>query len=256
MQLKAEELAFSYKNHEVLKNISFTMNSGETIAVLGKNGSGKTTLLKILLGFLKPSSGRIMIDGRNLREISCRERAERIAYIPQSSEAVYPFTVLETAVMGRAPAIGLFSKPEDEDYEKAGENLRLLGIYNLRDRSISKLSGGEKQLVLIARALTQNAELLLLDEPTSALDYSNQIMVLEKMEELRRKGYSVLFSTHNPEHAMMISSQLMLMDSGTSSIHTASDLKDGRLLSELYGRKLFISEIDTGKNRRISCLPE
>lgn len=256
MQLKAEGIAFSYKNHQVLRNISFTMNSGETIAILGRNGSGKTTLLRILLGFLKPDAGTIMIDGNDIGQISCKERAEKIAYIPQTSEAVYPFTVLETAVMGRAPAIRLFSKPDDKDYERAEENLKLLGIYSLRDRSISKLSGGERQLVLIARALTQNAELLLLDEPTSALDYSNQIMVLEKMEELRKKGYSVLFSTHNPEHAMMISSDLMLMDNGISSIYKASELKDGRLLSRLYGRNLFISEIDTGKNRRISCLPE
>lgn len=257
MNLSIEDLSFSYKkDREVLKNVSFSIKSGEAISILGRNGSGKTTLIKLILGFLKASSGSITIDGEDLSTIGGRARAERIAYIPQDSEISYPFTVLEIAVMGAAPRVGIFSKPSQKDYEKAEENLRILGIINLKNRQIDKISGGERQLAMIARALTQDAELLLLDEPANALDYSNQLLILEKIEELRDNGYSVLFTTHNPEHALMIASSVLILSDGISSIHRIEELKDGRLLSELYKRELFITEIDTGENRRISCLPK
>ena len=132
--------------------------------------------------------------------------------------------------------------------------MRLLGIEKLEKKSISRISGGEKQLAMIARALTQDAKTLILDEPLSALDYANQIMVLERIERLRSDGYSILFSTHNPEHALMASSVLIL-DNGKSEMYSPpSVLKDGQRLSKLYKRELFIEEIDTGRNRRLACL--
>ncbi len=257
MNLSIDNLSFSYKkDREVLKNVTFSIKNGESISILGRNGSGKTTLIRLILGFLKAPYGTITIDGDDISTIGGRARAEKIAYIPQHSEISYPFTVLETAVMGAAPRVGIFSKPSHKDYEKAEENLRILGIDSLRNRQINMISGGERQLAMIARALTQDAELLLLDEPANELDYSNQLLILEKIEELRDSGYSVLFSTHNPEHALMIASSVLILSNGVSSIHRTDELKDGRLLSELYNRELFITEIDTGKNRRISCLPK
>lgn len=254
--LSIKDLAFSYKDNEVLKDISFELDKGETIALLGRNGSGKTTLLKLILGFLTPKSGNILFDDKDLNEVSLSERAKRIAYIPQAPEFVYPFTVLECTVMGRAPALSPFSRPNSRDYEIAKANLKALGLEKLEHKSINKLSGGERQLVLIARALSQDAAVLILDEPTSALDYSNQLLVLEKIEELKKSGYSILFSTHNPEQALMISSSILAIKDGVSYQYRRDELLDGKILSELYSRELCITEIDTGLNRRLSCLPK
>lgn len=253
--LSVKDIAFSYKDNKVLKDVTFDLKSGDIMALLGKNGSGKTTLMKLILGFLKPASGTIAFDNENLLSISNSDRAKKVAYIPQSSEFIYPFTVLECTVMGRAPSISIFSKPSARDYEIASHNLELLGLEKLKNKPINKISGGERQLVLIARALSQDAAILVLDEPTSALDYSNQLLVLEKIEDLRAKGYSILFSTHNPEQALMISSSILTIEDGISHEYEKEDLLDGKILSSLYKRDLYITLIDTGKQRRISCLP-
>lgn len=257
MHFDVENLSFSYKDNKVLENVTFSLKDGELISLLGRNGSGKTTLLRLLLGFLSPDNGRIAIDGIDIENLSYKEKAKKIAYIPQYSELTFPTTVLECVVMGRNPMISPFSKPKKKDYEIAQHFINQMGIGKLRDRSISKISGGERQLALIARALTQEARILLLDEPTSALDYSNQLMVLESADKLRKEGYSILFSTHNPEQALMISSSVLLLDNGCSEYYTSpSILKDGERLSKLYNRELFLSEVETGKNRRIVCVPK
>ncbi len=257
MLFNVENLAFSYHEHVVLKDVSFSLKDGESIALLGRNGSGKTTLLKLLLGFLKPNGGKIEIDGRNLDSISYKERAQLIAYIPQYSEMAFPTTVLDSVVMGRAPQISTFSRPKKEDYDKAIESIELMGIKHLMNKSMAKISGGEKQLAIIARALTQESRVLLLDEPTSALDYSNQLLVLESAEKLRQNGYTILFSTHNPEQAFHLSTSVLILDDGHSEYYPdKEELKDGKRLSMLYGRDLYLSEIDTGSNRRIICVPK
>lgn len=257
MQFDVEHISFSYRDKRVLENVSFSLKSGDVISLLGRNGSGKTTLLRLLLGFLKPESGRLSIDSVPIEEISLNERAKRIAYIPQYSDLAFPMTVLDTVVMGRAPNISTFSKPGKSDYEIAMKNLELMGIESLKDKSMGKISGGERQLALIARALTQDAKILLLDEPTSALDYSNQIMVLEKVNELAKKDYSILYSTHNPEQALMLSSSVLILDRGVSEYYRKPDeLFDGKRLSRLYGINLYLEKIDTGENRRIICIPK
>ena len=254
MHIDVENISFNYRDKEVLKDVSFRGNTGDMVSLLGRNGSGKTTLLKLLLGFLEPKSGSIMLDGISLGLLTYKDRAKCIAYIPQYSNPVFPSTVLDSVVMGRASSMGIFSKPGKIDYEIAKGYMRLLGIEKLEKKSISRISGGEKQLAMIARALTQDAKTLILDEPLSALDYANQIMVLERIERLRSDGYSILFSTHNPEHALMASSVLIL-DNGKSEMYSPpSVLKDGQRLSKLYKRELFIEEIDTGRNRRLACL--
>ena len=256
MQLEARNITFSYGKRKILSDLSFTADSGEIIALLGRNGSGKTTLLRILLGFLRPAAGEVLIDTRNSLEMSGRERAKAVAYIPQSSEMVYAYTVLDTVMMGRAPELSLFERPGKEDKEKAEEILEDLGITHLKERSINAISGGEKQLVLIARALTQDAKILLLDEPTSALDYSNQLIVLETLEKLRSNGYTIIFSTHNPEQALMNATRVMILSSNrTPFIGKPEDLLDGRILEDLYNRELCIKRIDTGRSERIICIP-
>lgn len=257
MHFDVENLAFSYKDKKVLDNVSFKLKEGDFISLIGRNGSGKTTLLRLLLGFLKPDDGTIEIDSIPILDIPFNERAKKIAYIPQYSDLVFPMTVLDSVVMGRAPNISTFSKPTRKDYDIALSNMVLMGIEELKDKSMNKISGGERQLALIARALTQDARILLLDEPTSALDYSNQILVLERARKLSEKGYSILFSTHNPGQALMLSSSVLVLDKGISEFYPKPmDLFDGTRLSRLYDMELFIKEIDTGLHRRIVCVPK
>ncbi len=256
MRLEAENLTFSYGKRKVLDGISLTLGEGTLMSLLGRNGSGKTTLMRIILGFLHPDSGRIMIDGMETRAMTEREKASRIAYIPQSSSMVYSYTVMDSVLMGRAPALSIFSRPGKADREKAEEALNMLGIYKLKDRSANAISGGERQLMMIARALTQDAGILLLDEPTASLDYSNQLLVMETLGKLRKRGYAILFSTHSPEQALMNSSEVMVL-AGSRTVFSGvpENLMDGKVLEELYSRKLFIGSIDTGENRRIVCIP-
>ena len=188
MKLEIRDISFSYSGKEILSSVSFILNSGDVTALLGRNGSGKTTLMRLILGFIKPDSGAIMLDGRDIREMSSKDRAKVIAYIPQKLSDAYPYSVIDSVMMGRAPSLSVFSSPKEKDREKAEEALAVLGISNLKDRNVNTLSGGERQLVLIARAITQEASFMVMDEPTSALDYANALMVMEKTEELRKEG--------------------------------------------------------------------
>ena len=252
MILSASSLSFSYPRHPVLEDVSFTLPENRLTCLLGPNGSGKSTLLKLLLGFLRPSSGSIYIDGKDLKEFSARETAERIAYIPQESPAVYAHTVKDMVLMGRAPKLGFLGHPGKEDEEKAEEALEALGIGKLSGRPVTKISGGEKQLVMLARALVQESSVLLLDEPAAALDYSNRLMVLETLEDLAAKGYSVLVSTHNPEDALLTQSPALALLGGRLTFH---EKIDEPMLTKLYGRKLILSEVDTGEHVRTICVP-
>ncbi|MBO8437231.1 MAG: ABC transporter ATP-binding protein [Spirochaetes bacterium] len=257
MLLEASGLSFSYGKRKVLEHISFNLAAGTSTALLGRNGSGKTTLMRILLGFIRQDSGKIMIDSRDACDMSSKERASAIAYIPQSTSTVYSYSVLDAVMMGRAPSLTIFQRPGKKDEEKAEEVLEMLGIAQLKKRSINALSGGERQLVLIARALTQDAKILLLDEPTASLDYSNQLLVMETAEHLREKGYALLFSTHSPEQALMNATGIMILKDSELVFNGKPDaLLDGNILQELYDRKLCIRKIDTGHAERIVCIPE
>ncbi len=256
MLLESRSVSFSYGRRKVLDGVSFAIEGGDMMAILGRNGSGKTTLMRLLLGFLQPDDGDILIDGRDERGMSEREKAKAIAYIPQSTEMVYPYPVIDTVLMGRAPSLSIFERPGKGDEEKAENALSMLGIEHLRNRSVNELSGGERQLVMIARAMAQEARIILLDEPTASLDYSNQLLVMETMERLRTSGYAMLFSTHNPEQALMnATSVLVLSESRIAYSGSPEGLMDGSVLESLYSRRLCIKSIDTGENERIICIP-
>ena len=256
MTLEAKDISFSYGRHKVLEDVSFKLKKGSFTALLGRNGSGKTTLMRILLGFLHPDEGEIDIDGRDISSMSMKERARAIAYIPQQTEMIYSYTVLETVLMGSSPSLSIFQRPGTKEKEKALKALGTLGIEELSGRYVNRISGGERQLVMIARSIVQDAGILLLDEPTSSLDYSNQILVLETVEKLSRSGYTILLSTHNPEQALAYSSSIIAL-AGSRLAYSGSpeDLLDGRMLSELYGRKLAIQELEIGTGRRFVCIP-
>ncbi len=255
--LKAKDISFSYPAKKVLENVSFNLNDGKAIALLGRNGSGKSTLIRILLGALKGYSGNVEINGQDINKISLKDRAKLIAYIPQYTAEAFPNKVIDTVVMAKAGELSLFSRPSKHDYMKAEEKLESLGIAKLGNRTMDRLSGGERQLVLIARALFQDAKTLLLDEPTASLDYSNQIMVMEKTKKLTEEGYSAIFSTHSPEHALMYSDSVLLLNDGRSEfIEDINILIESDKLSRLYNRELYVSLVDTGEKRRIVCLPK
>ncbi len=215
MEMEVKDLYFSYHTgREVVKGVSFKVRSGEIFCVLGPNGCGKTTLLKCLCGILKPSKGSIFLDGVEANSIPKTERAKTIAYLPQEHMTFLPYEVLDFVVMGRAPHLSIFSTPSDKDYEIAEEALKEVDAYHLKDRPYVELSGGEKQLVLIARALTQQPKILLLDEPTSQLDLKNQAIVLGVLGKLARRGLIVVMTTHFPTHAFLHSSRVGLMVNG------------------------------------------
>ena len=238
----------------VLKDVSFTISSGEMVAFLGKNGAGKTTLLRIIPSFLTPLSGDILVDEVSVRSMSLHDKAKAIAYIPQFSQTAFAYTVKESVLMGRSPHISLFSKPSREDERRALEILQELGILALADRPTNELSGGERQLVLIARALMQDAKLLILDEPTSFLDYSNQLLVLEKTYELVKRGYACLYSTHNPDLALAYSTRVLAMDKGKIAFSMKpEELEGSDALSSIYKRSLIVERTQAG---RLICVPQ
>lgn len=253
MEFKVDSISFSYRDKLVLDNISFSFKDGEVVALLGRNGSGKTTLMRVMLGLLKPSAGNITLDSTSLFELSYKERAKRIAYIPQFSSTSFPTTVLESVVMGRNPSLSTFSRPKPSDYAIAHQYIKKLGIEHLENKSTARISGGERQLVLIARALSQDARILFLDEPTASLDYSNSLLILDTLASLKRDGYSIVITTHSPEQALELGTNVLILDNTHSELYTPSMLKDGKRLSKLYGRELFITDLDTGSNRRLIC---
>ena len=256
MMLSVEDLSFSYGNRKVLSDISFTLSPSHVTALLGRNGAGKSTLLRLLVGFLKPESGSVMLDGRNIREMTAKERAACIAYIPQESPVVYAHTVRDTVLMGRAPLLSVFSKPGKKDEEKADEVIHMLGLDKLASRSATEISGGEKQLAVIARALAQEAEILILDEPAASLDYSNRLRLLETLTSLARNGYTVFFSTHSPDEALMGDTSIMTMDDEGCTVYEKNDLVGTDVLSRLYGIKLDVLPVTVSEKERIVCIPE
>ncbi len=216
--LTVENVSFRYRNDWVLHDVSFTVNPGEFIGVLGPNGSGKTTLLKVMDGLLEPQEGTVMIDGRPIRKMSRNEAARIIAVVPQDAETVFSFTVEELVLMGRSPHLGMMSFEGSRDYRVVAQALELTGLSGLAGRRLNALSGGERQRVLIARALAQEPKILLLDEPTAFLDIRHQVEILDLAGNLNRtSGVSVVAITHDINLAASYCSRIAMLKEG--SVH-------------------------------------
>jgi iron complex transport system ATP-binding protein len=215
--LNIKNLCFSH-NHggpDILKGISIAIDEGRMTTLLGPNGSGKTTLFKCIAGLWKPRQGSILLGDRDVMKLSYGQRAGIIAVVPQDHEPPFPYTVADVVLMGRASHVSLFSTPEKEDVAKAEEAMETTDIIHLRKRHYTKISGGERQLVLIARALAQETPVLILDEPTSHLDFRNQIVILSKVREIvRQKGLTVLMTLHDPNMAMQFSDTVAMISGG------------------------------------------
>lgn len=239
MSLRIGELYFSYGAHTVLRGVSFEAHPGEVLGVLGPNGVGKTTLFRCILGLQNAFRGQIFIDEQNVRTISARELANRLAYIPQIHSQNFNYTVLEMVLMGTSHRLSPFSLPRAHETTLAMESLERMGIANLAENSYGRISGGEQQLTLIARALAQESKILLMDEPTAMLDYGNQIRILQVVRSLADSGYTVVLSTHNPQHALWFADRsLALFDGRVEALGASTEVLTDQLIAKLYNLRV------------------
>ena len=254
MTLAASGLAIGFRDRTVARGIGMALAAGEVMALLGPNGSGKTTLLRTLLGLMPPLAGEVHLDGRPLASIPNAERARRVAYVPQASDPDAEFTVREVVEMGRTAGAHLFHAPTAADRATAQATLERFGLAPLADRPLARVSGGERQLALIARALATGATTLLMDEPTANLDFANQSRVLDEIAALRGDGRAVLFTTHHPDHALRIAgTALLLRDGAVLAQGPALSTLNSANLSALYGRPVDVLEVasDSGPPARV-----
>ena len=257
MSLAARGLAYGYRDRTVGRGVDVALAAGEVVCLLGPNGSGKTTLMRTLLGLLAPLAGEVTLDDRALGEWPARLRATRLAYVPQAAESYFDFSVLEMVEMGRTAHRGVFARPGARDLERSHAALDRLGIASLAGRPIHRVSGGERQLTLIARALATEATYILMDEPAANLDFGNQALVLEEIARLRGTGAAVLFSTHHPDHALRIADRVvMIRNGGTMAAGPTAEVVNSENLSALYGRPVEVALVASGQGtpRRV-CVP-
>jgi iron complex transport system ATP-binding protein len=239
--LAGQGLTIGYSDRVVGRGLNVALAQGEVLALLGPNGGGKTTLLKTLLGLLKPLAGEAVIDGKSLAAYSVRERARQIAYVPQLHTPTFAFTVEAVVLMGRTAHGNLFSRPSAYDREVARQSLVRFGIDHLSERPYTMISGGERQLVLLARALAQEPQFIVLDEPTASLDFGNQGKVMREIRALAAAGHGVLFTTHDPNHALRAADRAYLLRAG----ERIAEGKVAEVLSKTQLEELYRAPVDT-----------
>lgn len=252
-RLEIENVSFNYGNHIVLKQVSFRAKTGQLICLLGPNGVGKSTLFRCILG-LHHYSGTIRIDGIDNNKLTAKMRAKKIAYIPQNHIPTFNYKVKDIVLMGTSSGLDVFSLPGKVENARVDEALMKMGIMHLKERGYANISGGERQLVLIARALAQDTEIMIMDEPTSNLDYGNQNRVLQKIKELEGDGYTIIMSMHNPEQAFLYASKVMALENGMLIGYGETDeILDEQMLFKLY--QLDVKIYTVGDDNTKVCIP-
>jgi iron complex transport system ATP-binding protein len=254
MMLRAFELAIGYHNEPIGHDITLSVAPGEVLCLLGPNGCGKTTLFKTLLGLLRPLGGRLELDDRDVASFSRSAFARRVAYVPQAQVSTFPFKVIEMVLMGRASRVDTLATPSASDVAAAEGALDALGISHLSHRFFTEISGGERQMVLIARALAQEPGLMMMDEPTASLDFGNQARVLEKIRGLSEAGLAIVFSTHDPSQAFASADRVALMKAGRLvALGTPEQVVTEQALRDLYGIDVAVAYLEpAGRN---VCVP-
>ncbi len=248
--LSAQNLSIGYAGRPLAADISFTLDDGEVVAILGPNGCGKTTLFRTLLGVLHAVRGVILLNGQSIETLAPDAIARLIAYVPQTAASFANFSVIEVVEMARTPHLAWYSSPGDKDRAIAASALAEVNIGDFAEREFSELSGGEQQLVMIARALASEAKILLMDEPTASLDFGNQFLILDEIAKLKSRGVSVVFTTHHPDHALRIADRtLTIASSGEVQIGPTSAVLNAASLTALYG--IGIELIDSGRGPSI-----
>lgn len=235
MSIEVTDLSFAYGRHEVLHGLSFSIPDATLVNVLGPNGVGKSTMFRCILGLNKGYSGSIVVNGKDLRRLSIKERAKEVSYIPQSHAPVYDYEVLDVVLMSTSNQLALLATPGKEQLERAYAALERIGIGHLATRTYTQISGGEQQLVLIARALAQNARTIVMDEPTASLDYGNTVRVLSCVKQLAREGMSIVQSTHQPDQAFLYSDRTLVISEGRLKAYgDPHNVITKELISDLY----------------------
>ena len=251
--LEAKDIIHRYDEKEVLKNVSFSVPEKGFIGIIGPNGSGKSTLIKILSRGMKPTSGKVFYKGQNIFRLNTRFVASKIAIVPQEEISIFPFTVFETVLMGRAPYIGRFSWETKEDVKIAESAMNLADVKHLRNRNLDELSGGERQRVVIARALAQMPKILLLDEPTSHLDINHQYDILELIRKLNENaGITVVMISHDINLASKYCKELVMLKNGRIfGQGPAKQVITKKIIKEVYGVNVNLVKVPGMKNSGI-----
>lgn len=253
MILSARGLAFGYSGKPVGRDVDLDIRPGEVYCLLGPNGCGKTTLFKTLLGLLPVQGGEVRLEDRLLSDHRRKDIAQRISWVPQAHVPPFPFVVRDVVLMGRTARLGPLAQPGPRDIEVAHRCLGGLGIEDLADADYTRISGGQRQLVLIARALAQEAPLMVMDEPTASLDFGNQALLLAEIARLAGQGLGILLSTHDPDQALAIGTRVALMKAGRIiATGTPADVLTGDGLSDVYGVPVSVERLASG---RAVCVP-
>ena len=253
MRLEVRDLSFAYhRGKTVLDGISFAYSAPDVLCILGENGMGKSTLLRCIVGELRGSRGEILIDGVPVKNYGARALATKIAYLPQTHVPFFPFSVLDVVVMGRISRMGYLANPDAEEERTAMAKLAFLNVDHLYDKPYTDISGGERQLVLLAAALVQEPEVLVLDEPTAHLDFGNQFRFLRLVRSLRDQGIGIIMTTHFPDHALDVGGTTAVLRKGRLAAWGPSDdVIDGELLSTVYGLDVEVGRLGGRKFCRV-----
>ncbi len=251
MTLSCRKLQVYYGDHHVLQNITFEVEDACFCALLGRNGSGKTTLLHSMNGVLTPSSGRLILDGVDMTRASAREIARQVSMVPQERSEMFPFDVLDVVVMGRTPFLRMYESPSKKDYRMARQALSMLGAEHLASKNFNRISGGERQLVLVARALVQEPSTLLLDEPTNHLDFKNQYLLLERIKTLcQERTTRVITAMHDPNMVTLFADRVVLLKAGRIVAQGPTcEIMTEETLSGIYETQL--KKVALGSNRQV-----
>lgn len=256
--LTVEDLRFSYgKRHpDVLKGVSFHLDDGDILCLLGSNGTGKTTLLRCILGFSKPHAGAITVDGVDALKLSPAHRAHYMAYVPQSTNIAFPYRAREVVMMGRVSHLAPGAAHSQRDRDAVMDAMERLQIAYLADCRYQEMSGGERQMVLVARALAQEARLLVMDEPTANLDYHNQVKILAAIKHLASQGFGILMTSHYPDHAFLACSKVALMAEGKiKSCGSPDEVVTSQSLTALYDTPVHVVQTSVGRLSIKTCIP-
>lgn len=257
MNLTVNQGCFYYqKNTPIFNDINFSVDSGEILSILGPNGAGKTTMLRCITGMLKWKHGCSLLDGEPIHSMTPKKLWSHMAYVPQAKGASSAFTTFEAVLLGRSSRLNAFSTPKQEDLKIAGDVMEQLGIAHLTDKKCSAISGGELQMVLIARALASEPQVLILDEPESNLDFKNQLIVLDTITRLAQQGMTCIFNTHYPAHALQRSHKSLILSRGGDYVfgNTASVVTEDNI-RKAFGVDAIIGEVETPGNILQNVIP-
>ena len=241
--IEIKNITFAYGKKIVLKECTVNLYEHNITALLGTNGQGKTTLIKCILNYLKPFNGKIDVYGKDIQKYTIQDLSKNISYVPQSNTVLYDTITRDYIVEGRTPYLGMFSSPKLEDYRIVERYAEMLGITEMLSDNIQHLSGGQLQMVMVARALVQETPIIIMDEPMAALDLSHQAELMKLFNKMKRLGKTILFTTHNPNHALALKCNVWIMkDKKIACSGYADEILNMETLNDLYGQDVVVIE--------------